>query len=359
VEPPEGCESLSEHVGGLYCSTEVTCAGALLRVSCTADVAGAWSCTCTNGESVTSYDVPGVIGGPTCELVAKACANPALPAGEETCTVTQIEDAQSCSRAETCKHVVLVDGAAHVEQKSVATPTCKPCADAASWCCTCGDNAVPDYRIRASDLSNGCEFLGELCNADSPPHAGPVTCAPTFDNSLGDYGCYSGARCDQALELADGSRVTLSRIYEAACQELDDRARCTCGDEDNGRRLALGFTLPVNGLKDCHTTIDACAGVEELVVQGARNCMATDDVNFSNCRRVLDCAEPALVGGDDLTVQTFVDTTCDRQSDSTWRCTCVNLVPFMEDPVLTLEAEDAKTACGQASEACPPAVAYQ
>ncbi len=345
---PDGCEPISEHVGGTYCSAEMTCDSRRLNVSCTQASAELWTCVCTDPETRVDYEFPDATGAVTCEVAAKACADPSILTGDEECLREHAQGVLGCSLRDTCDRLTEIDGVT-LRARRLWNPSCKPCESPSSTCCSCEDEFVVDYRIRDIDLSRGCDFLDDLCPGNFE-EVGATTCTTLEESLYPDEICSHSASCGQPVELDGGTRLTLSKQVNTFCYVRPEGFRCTCQNEEGENTLAVDFGMTPATLGPCRSTSAICGGAQPLETTGSRRCVPnTDVVAEGGCLFYVDCTQPATVGGSDVTVYTEIGAQCEKQSDGNFICYCNNQTAGPYE----IEAEDSASACPQAIEICP------
>ncbi len=349
IAVPEGCVPLSQHTGGLFCSSEMTCDAERTTVACVANDAGVWSCSCIQGETRADFEFPDTTGTRTCEVAAAACLHPELFTDDEICTVTDEVNGQSCSVLDTCRRETEVGGV-EVSRKSEFTAECTGVHEALSGC-TCPGSRAPAYWLPTNDLSAGCGFLSSLCRGDVTP-TGNWTCESLFEDSAPTYGCHSGASCQRPVTLGSGLDLMLAEQYNLNCWDADGVTRCSCDRASGFAKLSLLHGMAADDIASCQLATAACAEVEALELRGSPECTATTDTESSTgCVLRLDCAQAATTQGTEVTVLTRKGATCDLRSDGGWSCVCYGAEP--EPVTVELDADDSASACTRATERCP------
>jgi hypothetical protein len=357
-EPPEGCDELTTPiVAELHCSAGLTCGERRLSVACTND-RGLWTCTCTGNETSATYEIPDLPSAPTCTAAAKVCADPDNLTGEPTCERTLAGGSGSCTVRDDCQTWHLVDGA-RLRTRSEWQASCLPCSESGVLCCRCGEDlnlpnpaVSPDYRIVDIDPSATCEFMDPLCKANASELSGPETCQNVLRSIDVNLGCQEVTRCDQAVELADGTELTLSNDYIANCSRVNDRTSCSCSDASRVNRFVLTWDLPPDAIETCSALLPACTGGEPVELTGSADCSHTfQTLGSQACILQRECEQPALVAATEATFRHAASTRCTRKDGNTdnWQCECRVL---NGNHRLELQAGDAETACTQAADEC-------
>jgi hypothetical protein len=331
----------------------MTCDSRRLNISCSQG-AGTWSCSCSGAEGRVDYEFPQETGVRTCEIAAKACADPDLLTGAETCMRAHMESSAACSIRDDCERSHTIDGVT-LRTRSELIASCQSCMEQRpTSCCSCEDRLAFDYRLLNLDLAAGCDFLGELCKPDGFDPVGVKNC--DVAEETGAEGCYIDAECGQPIELDDGTRMTLSERFQTTCTDSRpyfDVTRCTCSEWSSGTELVLDPGMTPPGIAYCRATTAACAGLETIVPTGARTCTSTVNAMPRGCTLDGACSQPATIGGVEVTVLTNVNVLCDLKAGSTWGCSCVRTGGTLE-----VDAEDSESACDQAAQACPTTPLY-
>jgi hypothetical protein len=348
IRLPDGCEAGNQLVGGAYCSTEMTCDDHRWNVSCSVS-GGRWLCSCSDAANRTDYEFPNATGVGTCEIAAKACADPSLLAGDETCVRTHDESTAACSIRDACEGSHTIDGVTLLT-RAERSASCISCQEPQpTSCCSCEDRLHHDYRLLNVDLAAGCDFLGELCKADGVDPVGVKTC----DVAEGTFpeGCGIEAECGQPIALDDGTMLNLAESYQISCADRApyfEGTRCTCRERSGGLLLALDPGMTPPGMAYCRATSAACAGFETIVPTGSRMCSSTVNAMPLGCTLEGACSQLATIGGVEVTVLMHVNVLCDLEAGSTWNCRCVRAGGTLE-----VEADDSESACDQAALECP------
>lgn len=351
VSLPDGCATVSQHVGGTYCSTEMTCDTRLLSVSCAETSSEFWTCSCIGPDGRVDYDFPDATGVTTCNVAAKVCADPDILTADEECMRTRTMGVLGCAVHDTCDRLDVIDGVT-LRSRRLWNSVCESCPNPGSTCCRCGDdNDTIDYRIRDANLSGGCDFLDALCTGENIDPVGAATCENLSENLYPDQACGVTARCGQPVELADGTRLSLSQELNTFCYARTEGYRCTCQDEGNVPVLSLDFGDTPVSLGPCRTTSSVCGKTEPLELIGSRRCTPNMDVVAEGgCIFYVDCVQDATAAGVAVTVFTTVGSQCENQGDGTFSCYCNN----RRSGPYVIEAEDSATACPMAIEdVCP------
>ncbi len=348
VRVPDGCEPGSQHIGEAFCSAEMTCDDERLTVSCSEISQGLWSCICTNAAGRTDYEFPATSGVRTCEVAAKACADPDILGGDETCTLTHEESAAACSIRNTCDRLNTIDGVT-LRTRTIRNASCKPCSDPEASCCTCtGDERFIDYRLRNLDLADGCEFLDELCKPDSYDFTGAKTCSPIWDNAYDDGACDMAVQCGQPIALRDGTRLTLAERIQTMCWGGSEN-RCGCTDSAGAQALTVNFVRPRPDTAFCAATTAACAGLEPLKYTSGPSCSSMTTALPTSCSVDGECVEAASIREADVLVDTVISLGCEQEPSDSWLCRCTHSRETLE-----VESGDSLGACDQAVLVCPP-----
>jgi hypothetical protein len=359
---PDGCEAISPILAEQHCSLGLTCDDRRLSVACTND-RGLWTCSCSGAETSVIYEIPDLASAQTCELAAKACAEPGLLTGEETCRRSGSNDEFACSLRDECETWHEIDGR-RLRTRRDWQATCKTCPtsiDAGGLglsCCRCSDEEpVPgrelaDYRLADYDPTSGCDFLAELCQAESFEPAGDLECQTLQLSTSLDFGCQVVTRCYQPIELEGGGELTLGGEYYSSCTYVsDDSTSCRCGDADNQLSYEIAWELPYDEIATCRAVDAACTGVAPPEFDGEPECTPYfDTLTSDSCVVRRECDQPALVGGNQATVRTQASARCQREDpgSETWVCNCTstNAASF------ELEGGDAESTCGEAVAQC-------
>jgi hypothetical protein len=198
--------------------------------------------------------------------------------------------------------------------------------------------------------------MDALCTGENIDPVGPATCEFLSENLYQDYACGHSARCGQPVELADGTRLSLSEELNSFCYSRTEGYRCTCHGEDNQILLSLDFgDAPIN-LAACRTTTSVCGKTTPLERIGSPRCTPTMDVVAEGgCIFYVDCVQDATAAGTAVTVFTTEGSQCEDQGDGTFSCYCNNRTsgPYV------IEAEDSATACPKAVEDVCPSLSPQ
>jgi hypothetical protein len=348
IRLPDDCASGSQHVGGTYCSVEMTCDTRRMNVSCSF-AAGLWSCSCTDMVSRVDYEFPDASSITTCEAAAKACADPSILTGDETCTRTRTMGASACTIHDSCERSHDVDGVTLIT-RTARDASCSFCSNPTGSCCYCIDDRTITHRIREIALDQGCDFLDELCKPDNIDPIGVKTCDLVSEYTYPDGSCMMGTRCDQPIQLGDGTRLALTGQFSTTCYAREDGLRCTCSNELSQNVRTIDFGLSPPNIAFCAAVTSVCADLEPVVPTGERECTATSDIVLSDgCTLYLECAEPATVAGAPVTVFTNVGAQCNIQTDGSYSCYCNHRTSGPHEIV----APDTESACVEAVEVCP------
>jgi hypothetical protein len=346
IRVPDGCEPGAQHVGGLFCSTEMWCDGSRSTVSCADMGSSLWLCSCSDATTRTDYEFPDASGVRTCEAAAKACADPDLLTGAETCTQMETTDATTCTREDVCERLQEIDGVT-LRTRTRESASCSVCFESNVSCCYCPGDRTADYRLGDVDLTAGCDFLTELCKPDSTRPVGAKACDPLWDITYPDA-CQMAVACGEPVELGDGTGLTLWDRFQTMCLEEANEMRCACTDATGAGKLALDFGAAPSNFEHCSAMTAACAELETLTPTGTKACSSDVGVLPSSCSVDGECSQPATLAGVDVTIRTTVDVQCDLQSSDQWLCRCTRTGSTLE-----VEAEDSESACDQAVAACP------
>ncbi len=352
IAVPDGCVPAEQHVDGLFCSSDVTCDGDHVIVSCnpsTTDAGSPWSCSCTRGGATTRFDFAAATGTPTCVVASDACVHPELVTGaQDNCVLSAPGSANSCTALESCKQAYEVDGLA-LTMSSSWSGRCTAYGDRTG--CWCGDSISEDYLLQMDDLSAGCDFLKPLCLGNAPV-AGAWSCATDFDEAgtVGTGACTTRTSCTRSLTLDDGTMLTEATDFDAECQGSADgtSAECDCNGDAIPNQLTLLSDLPASDIGVCHLTAAACADAPPVVLTGSPSCTASKvQTGVNYCQKTLECSQAATAGSSAVTVLTTTVVACNQQPDGSWLCTCPLGV------TLTSQATDPSLVCTQAAAQCP------
>ena len=348
VRLPDGCEAGAQLVSAAYCSAAMTCGARRLDVSCSED-AGAWSCSCTDARNRVDYQFPSARGVTTCETAAKACVDPELLTGPETCERTRAEGAGTCSIRDDCTRSHVIDGVTLLT-RTERNSSCRSCDDPQPrTCCRCADRLAVDYRLRDVDLAEACDFIGELCKPDGFDPVGAKTCEPTSEMTYPDN-CLMEVSCTEPIELADGTRLSTHETFDTWCgpRYPDERMICSCRNGAAATVLTLDPGSAQANMGLCTAATAACAGAESIVPTAGPSCSSTVSVMQNACSIDGDCAQPATIGGIGVTVLTNVNVQCELQVDGSWLCFCTRAGSTLE-----VEADGSDSACQKAAAECP------
>lgn len=295
------------------------------------------------------YQFPSATGATTCETAAKACVDPELLTGPETCERTRGESAGTCSIRDDCMRSHVIDGVTLLT-RTERSASCQSCADPrTTTCCRCADRLGVDYRLPDVDIAEGCDLLGDLCAADGFDLVGAMTCEPTSEMTYPDD-CLMEVSCNQPIELADGTRLSEHETFDTWCgpRYPDNRMMCTCRNGAGATVLTLDPGSARANLGLCTAATAVCAGAESIVPTGDPSCASTVGVMSNACAIDGDCEQPATIGGIGVTVLTNVNVQCELQVDGSWLCFCTHAGSTLE-----VEADDSESACQQAAAQCP------
>lgn len=362
VTTPDGCTLTSHLLGGLYCSMAMTCGSETVLISCQED-SGDWRCGCVRGNVRPDFHYfPDVTGMRTCEVSATACLHPELLDADEVCTLTDdATSSYSCTATDSCARPHRVDGVT-LETRSEWTASCELCGTTPHACCRCVENGFPEYRLRASDIDDGCLYLDELCrgNGEITPLGGD-TCETLGEESMPGQYCNVATTCEYPSELADGTLVTLAGAFEASCMPLEDTSLgdvtlCTCIDQDGWQVQNVVYDPPGLFLANCIDTNRACAGLVSVEPIGAVDC--TDSIGEYEidyyCSRGRRCFQPGTLLGTEVRAITGTDVSCMLRGDGGWSCNCHDQLKNQEPVRIELdEAADPESACAEAIDECP------
>jgi hypothetical protein len=351
VVVPDGCELVSEHGAGLYCSAELTCDGERVIVSCTAEDSGAWSCSCVDGETSSLFEFPETAGTPTCSMTAKVCRHPELLTGEEKCTLDDKADGLTCVATDTCRREHELDGV-KLTTKTEWKASCDFIDGTSLIACSCSDQAKIDYWLSQTGSSTSCRFLDPLCRGAAPTPKTDWDCTTDFEESGPGYGCHSGKTCLETVTLEDGTDLTLRQGYNLNCRTIGGHTRCACEDTWSEEKLTLSLGISADDIGACQVTIDACAGLEKLELADTPECTTTtDETTAGSCERVLECTQQGVTARTQVTALTRVGASCARHENGSWFCNCKSLSGLQEG--VELEAADSASACDAAIDQCP------
>jgi hypothetical protein len=358
---PDGCTYTSHLVGGLFCSLEMTCDEERVIISCDVD-SNTWRCGCVRGdERVGFYFFPDASGVRTCEVAATICMNPELLDVDEVCTLTDAPSSESCTVTETCTRPLEVDRVT-VETRSEWTASCEPCGNALHACCRCEENGFPDYRLRASEVSEGCLHLDRICrqNGEITPLGGDE-CVTYAEEATPSESCLVGMTCEYPSELDDGTSLTLAGTFETSCTSLEDSSvgdvtLCSCVDADGWDALEIVYEPPGLFVTNCIDTNRACAGLVRFEPMGAADCSdyfyPTSETE--SCLYQRRCLQPGALLGTEVRALTGADIACQLESDGRWSCFCYDALKNEENVLVELEsAEGLESVCAEAIERCP------
>jgi hypothetical protein len=341
---PVGCEPGVQHVGGAYCSTELSCDGADLTVSCAADDSGSWTCSCTGGDATLSFDLEDTTGTRTCELAAEACVHPQMPTGEESCETTHQIEGYLCTAHTVCRRH---EAGSPIAIRTDTSATCQASTELAV--CRCHAPEAPDYYISGINFADGCDYLGSLCK-DDPTPTDAWSCAPTFYQGGMGYGCSGSANCERHIVLSDETPLTQAQYYYVHCRVDGDQTRCACSDAASTERDTILVDLPDGDVETCQVALDTCSGSAPIELEGSPDCVPTTETFSPNtCTHALECSQAGKTGDRDATVLTRVSATCDHRSDGVWLCSCNG---YIGDP-FELDARSVSNACDDALTQCP------
>lgn len=358
---PAGCEASSPIVAEQHCSLGLTCDDRRLSVACTND-RGLWTCSCSGADTSVTYEIPDLASAPTCQLAAKACAEPDLLTGEETCERSSDHNEFDCSLRDECETWHEIDGR-RLRTRRHWQATCKTCPSSVDVgpglsCCRCSDEQqapgpeLADYRLADYDPTTGCDFLAELCQTDSFEPTGELDCQNLQLSTSLDFGCQVVTRCSQPVELGGGGELTLGGEFYSSCTYASDAlTNCRCGDADNRISYEIDWGLPYDEIATCRAVDAACTGVAPPEFDGDPQCTPQfDTLTTDSCVVREECEQPALVGGNAATVRTHAGARCEREDpgSETWVCSCTST----SAPSFTLETGDAESTCTEAVAEC-------
>ena len=345
IAVPAGCEPGAQHVGGAYCSTELSCDGTNRTVSCAVDATGLWTCSCTEGSSSTSFDFQETTGTRTCELAAEACVHPQTPTGTESCETTHEIEGYLCTAHTVCRQQ---DPGSPIATRTDTIATCQASSDLAV--CRCSAPEPPDYYITHIDIAEGCDYLGYLCK-DEPTPLDDWSCgSPTlYPGSMG-YGCSGNSNCTRHIVLSDKTELTQAEYYYSRCRLDGDQTRCACSNAASIEQPTILVDLPEADVDTCQTALDACSGLEPIELEGSPDCVpTTQTIDPNTCTHALECTQAGKSGDLDVTVLTRASATCRHRSDDMWVCSCNG---YITDEFM-LDARSVSTVCDDALEQCP------
>lgn len=358
IAVPDGCTPVVQHVGGAFCSSEMTCGDEHLILSCNpgtstdANTPAPWKCLCTRGSDTTEFDFPTATGTQTCEVGADACLHPQQPTGDPTCTLSDTIDGQICTVVENCTRFFELDGVMVGTSTEDWSAACTTQSEGITGC-NCTSGLTPDHLIQGADVSQGCDFLKPLCTGDEPTPAGDWSCEPAEqENYPPGYGCASESTCERPLLLNDGSTLKEAAEYSISCipnNESKSDHQVLCGCNGTMSTLALGLDVSADDGTACQVMTGACTGLASLELSGSPTCTTSDaQASATGCQQTLDCSQAATTQGLDVTVLTTASVSCSADGDA-WDCTCSDTGESS-----TLKASDATFACTQAMAQCPP-----
>ena len=360
---PDDCTLTTHLLGGLYCSMEMTCGSDTVLISCQEDGSD-WRCGCVRGDVRPDYYYfPDLTGIRACEVSAVACMHPELLDAEEVCTLTDdATSSSSCTATDTCASAHQVEGVT-LETRSKWTASCENCGTHDHACCHCVEDGFPNYTLVASDISDGCLYLDELCRGSGEiTPLGGDSCTTFTEQAMPGEFCGVGMACEFPSELADGTELTLAGTLQTSCYPIPDTSLgdvtlCTCSDGDYRFVLNVAYDPPGLFLANCIDTNRACAGLVSIEPSGAENC---SDYTVENsdmdryCSRQRRCFQPGTLLGTEVTTVTGTDVSCSRRDDDSWSCYCQDQAWNQESVRIELDASTgSEAACAEAIEVCP------
>lgn len=343
---PEGCEG-NPLVSNDSCNADMICDGRRLNVSCAFSL-GLWSCRCTEGQSTVDFDFPVATGVSACEAAMKACADPDI-LSDEMCERTRTMGVLGCAIHDRCETLHDVDGVT-LRTRRTLDASCDECKTSDSFCCSCADASVIDYRLRDVNPEAGCDFMEQLCKTTSIVPVGEKTCEPVREDSYPDQYCEISSQCAQPVELGDGTRLSLYEGFSVYCASTEEGSRCTCSDEDRENELVVDVGMPPVDVAICRSVTALCAKTEALEPAAPRECIPNTDIVLPDgCTLYVDCVQSGTLAGAPVTVLTKVGAQCNLEPDGSFSCYCNNRTSGPYE----LEADDAKSACVEALDVCP------
>ena len=189
--------------------------------------------------------------------------------------------------------------------------------------------------------------MGELCKPDSYEPVGTKTCEITNEITYPDA-CSVVSACTQPIELGDGTRLSTYEAFDTGCgPRYPDGMVCTCRNLVSATVLSLEpESTPTIGM--CRGVNAACAGLATIEPSAEPTCSSTASAMSNGCTIDRECAQPATIGGLEVTVLTNVSAQCELQVDGSWLCHCTRGGGSRE-----VEADDSEQACERAAVACP------
>jgi hypothetical protein len=111
------------------------------------------------------------------------------------------------------------------------------------------------------------------------------------------------------------------------------------------------------GLATCEGALSACQSSDEVVPEGEITCSRNyQSASTGYCDAALECAQTAVVDGQEIGLIGTVNSNCQELSPGVWTCYCYSNTQSVQ---FEMEGTDGWDVCGEAVDSCPERVDVQ
>ena len=278
IEPPPGCESVSQSEDADSCAYQYKCDGRTHFDSCTLEADGSWSCECGTFSTPTRYfEIGGVEALEACSTIARVCEGEYPVSPTRVCRPKEtVVEGDTCKSHATCGNEIDLGPGIVARAVERRRSECKPVQyhidGEGEFDCSCVSDTTghDDYRVAAASVDAVCEPMLAFCLAEAPPtFSGGLMCSTWSPIGIVEQecqedpecqGCTSGRTCRETAPIAEGvSIIDLGnpRSRSVACRPEDGELSCYCY---NGaiEGVYSDYTVPGSVLDVCKESIDIC-----------------------------------------------------------------------------------------------------
>lgn len=341
---PKGCTEPSPISIGGFVQNAVGCPGYILSASCFID-AEDWLCSglilpddsspggvATDPsaplpyprDSVINYRISGTSDGIEASNVALAVTGMGeqWPLVSEDCTTEVNDDGSECSRAAGCYHLVESDsGTISLWRPTGAGVRCLY-KDPIECRCSGSQEVVWEAFLSGVETSQACSVGEAWCN-DSPRQVNDSNrVCEVLPTSGGDTtSCRYESYCGGRTALPEGGELRAVAMHTVICETgADNQLTCRCERPDG---ILRWDPSPLSEGDGCSPNVDACNLPDAPEALAAPNCTTlSQQADAEGCRANLDCRWPVAFADNEMEGYALSALSCERSSDTTWRCLC-------------------------------------